>query len=148
MIALAPAASACSTIISNASWRVRSHSSVKSVMLPPNSVCSEPPMVPKMLRDRTVIPRTTPMRLDDAVAVERERRGREAVIHAQAARSSEVHCGQRVAPTGIGILQYGQSFVWSPRGFSAGIIRLAARTMRNTAKAMIRKVMMLLMNTP
>src|SRR6266850_5557089 len=29
-------------------------------MLPPNSVCSDAPMLPTMLRERTTIPRTTP----------------------------------------------------------------------------------------
>jgi hypothetical protein len=33
---------------------------VNRLMLPPSRVCSEPPIVPKMERDRTVIPRTTP----------------------------------------------------------------------------------------
>jgi hypothetical protein len=33
---------------------------VKRVMLPPKIVWSEPPIVPTIERDRTVIPRTTP----------------------------------------------------------------------------------------
>ena len=46
--------------MANASARVFSHSSEKSVMFPPTRVCSEPPIVPKIDRERTVIPRTTP----------------------------------------------------------------------------------------
>jgi hypothetical protein len=45
---------------SKASARVFSHRLVKSEMLPPTSVCSDPPMVPKIDRDRTMMPRTTP----------------------------------------------------------------------------------------
>jgi hypothetical protein len=45
-------------------------------MLPPTSVCSEPPIVPKIDRERTVMPRTTPRLLTIRCAVERECRGR------------------------------------------------------------------------
>src|SRR5204863_7917122 len=40
--------------------RVRSASSVKSEILPPNIVCKLAPTVPKTDRDRTTTPRTTP----------------------------------------------------------------------------------------
>src|SRR5262245_47553561 len=58
--ALAPAWAACWSMIWKASSRAFSHSSVYSVMLPPTRVCSEAPMLPTMLRERTVMPRTTP----------------------------------------------------------------------------------------
>jgi hypothetical protein len=60
MTALAPACRACSSIIAKASPRVFSHNSVKRVILPPARVCRAPPMVPKIDRERTVMPRTTP----------------------------------------------------------------------------------------
>ncbi len=59
-IALAPIWAACSSIRSKASWRARSHSSVYSVMLPPKSVWMVAPRLTMRLRERTVIPRTTP----------------------------------------------------------------------------------------
>src|SRR5438270_13910910 len=40
--------------------RVRSASSVKSEILPPNIVCKLAPTVPQTDRDRTTTPRTTP----------------------------------------------------------------------------------------
>ena len=58
--AFAPISLACWTIISNASARATSQSLVNAVMFPPTSVCSVPPIVPKIERDRTVMPRTTP----------------------------------------------------------------------------------------
>src|SRR4051812_40206392 len=65
----------------------------------------------------------------------------------QAARRSDVHCGHRVAPMGIAIRQYGQSLVFGATA-AGGFSRFAARTIRKTAKAMIRNVMMLLTKTP
>src|SRR5438132_1392438 len=64
MTAFAPISRACCSIISNASSRAFSHSSVKSEMLPPASVCSDAPIVPKIDRERTVMPRTTPRFLE------------------------------------------------------------------------------------
>src|SRR5687767_2632878 len=60
MTAFAPSSSAWRSIRAKASARVVSQSSSKSVMLPPTIVCSAPPIVPTIERDRTVIPRTTP----------------------------------------------------------------------------------------
>src|SRR5437667_1841122 len=60
MTALAPSCAACSSIISKASSRVCSQSLLKSEILPPTMVCRLAPMVPKMERERTTIPRTTP----------------------------------------------------------------------------------------
>src|SRR5271170_3153898 len=58
--ALAPCWLACSIINSSDSSRVFSHISSNSVILPPTSVSSEAPRVPRMLRERTVTPRTSP----------------------------------------------------------------------------------------
>ncbi len=66
---------------------------------------------------------------------------------AQAALSSDVHCGQRVAPIGIGILQYGQSFI-AGAGAGLGWSRLATRTTRKIANATIRNATTLLKNNP
>ena len=44
----------------NASARATSQSLVNAVMLPPTIVWSVPPIVPKIERERTVMPRTTP----------------------------------------------------------------------------------------
>src|ERR1700675_123640 len=60
MMALAPAAAACSSMSWKASSRARSHSSVYSVILPPKSVWIVAPMLATTLRERTVMPRTTP----------------------------------------------------------------------------------------
>ena len=43
------------------SFSAHSASSVNNEMFPPTRDCSAPPMVPTMLRDRTVMPRTRPM---------------------------------------------------------------------------------------
>src|SRR6202044_2731887 len=54
-------ATACCIINSSACSRVVSHISSNSVMFPPTSVSNDAPIVPNMLRDRTVIPRTNPI---------------------------------------------------------------------------------------
>src|SRR5215831_13001180 len=51
---------ACCSIISKASSRARSHMDVNKLMFPPTIVCSDPPIVPKIERERTVMPRTSP----------------------------------------------------------------------------------------
>src|ERR1700730_3982073 len=58
--ALAPCSMACCNISSNASSRVFSHRLVRIVMLPPTIVCNAAPRFPSTLRERTIIPRTTP----------------------------------------------------------------------------------------
>src|SRR5450432_1068778 len=60
MTAFAPICSACCDRSSNASSRVCSQSCDQMVMFPPIRLCSPAPMVPTMLRERTVIPRTIP----------------------------------------------------------------------------------------
>src|SRR5487761_61360 len=60
MMAFPPRSAACSINNSSASSRVFSHMSVKSVIFPPTIVCSDAPIFPKMLRERTMIPRTSP----------------------------------------------------------------------------------------
>jgi len=55
MIALAPLSAAWRDISSKASSRAFSQRFVNAVMFPPTMVCSEPPIVPNMDRDRTVI---------------------------------------------------------------------------------------------
>jgi hypothetical protein len=60
MMALAPTWLPCCTMISKASSRARSQSWVYSVMFPPKRVWMEAPKLPMMLRERTVMPRTTP----------------------------------------------------------------------------------------
>src|SRR5690348_5445270 len=59
-MALAPSSLACWIMISNASWRVRSHRLLNREMFPPTIVCSPAPMVPNRERERTTMPRTTP----------------------------------------------------------------------------------------
>ena len=68
----------------------------------------------------------------------------------QAACSSLVHCGQRVALTGMAETQKGQFLVVgssAPAGSSLQR-RLARLTMRKMTKATMRKLMMSLMNWP
>src|SRR5437588_3898757 len=60
MTALAPTCCACCRQRSRACSRVFSQRSVRIVMLPPTSVCKPAPMVPKIERERTMMPRTTP----------------------------------------------------------------------------------------
>src|SRR5438270_13997476 len=60
MTALAPTCCACCRQRSRACSRVFSQRSVRIVMLPPTSVCKPAPMVPKIERERTIMPRTTP----------------------------------------------------------------------------------------
>src|SRR6266404_2481978 len=60
MTALAPSCCACCRHRSSACSRVFSQRSVRMVMLPPTSVCNPAPMVPKIERERTMMPRTTP----------------------------------------------------------------------------------------
>src|ERR1700723_1438357 len=58
--AFAPRSIACCIINSSASSRVFSHISSNKVMFPPTRVSSEAPIVPKILLERTVTPRTNP----------------------------------------------------------------------------------------
>src|SRR5579863_9291391 len=48
------------TIFSKACSRVFSHSSVSRLMFPPTMVCRLAPRVPKIERERTIMPRTRP----------------------------------------------------------------------------------------
>src|SRR5208282_4142384 len=58
--AFAPCWLACSIINSRDSSRVFSHISSNRVILPPTRVSSDAPSVPRLLRERTVTPRTSP----------------------------------------------------------------------------------------
>src|ERR1700722_7630767 len=60
-MAFAPISVACWIISSYASPRVFSQSCESSVMLPPTMVWKPAPMVPKIERLRTMMPRTIPM---------------------------------------------------------------------------------------
>src|SRR6267143_979739 len=60
MTALAPTCCACCRQRSRACSRVFSQRSVRMVMLPPTRVCKPAPIVPKIERERTMMPRTTP----------------------------------------------------------------------------------------
>lgn len=66
--------------------------------------------------------------------------------------SSEVQLGQRLALIGIEVAQRGQSFVVGVAGtaaFFGPCIRAIGRTIRkNTAAAIIKKLIMVFMNTP
>jgi len=64
-----------------------------------------------------------------------------------AASNCDVHCGQRVAASGIVDWQNGQDLVAGGAG-SSRRIRLIDRTTMKIANAMIRKLMTVLMNTP
>ena len=64
------------------------------------------------------------------------------------AANSDVHCGQRVAALGIGIVHRGQAFVFSVIGAGLAYSRLTIRTMTKTASAMMRNAMMALTNAP
>src|SRR6185437_12466775 len=65
-----------------------------------------------------------------------------------AAASSEVQCGHRVAASGIGVAQRGQSLVAAGASGGFGIILLTWRIARNTTKATITKSITALMNRP
>src|ERR1700686_5116605 len=58
--AFAPSWPACWSIRSSASRRGLSQRSVSRVILPPTRVWRPAPMVPKIERDRTIMPRTNP----------------------------------------------------------------------------------------
>src|SRR5437764_11661184 len=60
MTALAPSCCACCRQRSSACCLLCSQRSVRMVMLPPTSVCKPAPIVPKIERERTMMPRTTP----------------------------------------------------------------------------------------
>ena len=71
-MALAPSCAACSAMRWKAWARVSSQRLVKSVMSPPTMVCKLAPSVPKIERERTMMPRTIPMFRSMAIAIQRE----------------------------------------------------------------------------
>ena len=57
-------------------------------MLPPTIVCKLAPIVPKIERERTTMPRTSPRVSNDAVAVQGECSGYQVMSHALDYRAS------------------------------------------------------------
>jgi hypothetical protein len=67
--------------------------------------------------------------------------------YAAAGGTSTQHAEQRVAASGMGVRQYGQSLVFAGGG-GAARRRFTDLTMRKMTSAMIRKLMMSLKNLP